>query len=98
MNGGIRQDPRVSVRRIGGKPPAGPPELGSNHRVATEGAPRARERFGDADSHAGMRHERQGERLFTWTLIDAARDSLESALKDPAKEAYFVAVSRRSHP
>ena len=81
----------MSIRRIGGKPPAGAPELGSNHRVAAERAPRARERFGDADSPAGMRHEHQGERLLPGALVDAAREPVVSALENPAQKASRLA-------
>jgi hypothetical protein len=64
--------------------------------VAAEGAPRARERFSDAGSPAGVRHERQGERLLARALIDTADELLMSARKYPAKKAFWLAFGGRS--
>ena len=88
--------PLISVRRVGGERPAGAPELRSNHRVAAEGAPRAGKCFSDAHSAAGMRHERQGEGVLAWTLIDAAREAMMSVLKYPAEKASRLALCGRS--
>src|SRR4029077_10364431 len=93
---GIRLGPPTSVRRVGGKRPAGAPELGSNHRVAAECAPRARKRFSETGSAGGERHERQREGAVARALIDAAGEPLMSALKNPAKKASRLAFRGRS--
>jgi hypothetical protein len=63
--------------------------------VAAERAPRARKRFSDAGSPAGVRHERQGEGLLARALIDTADELLMSTLKYPAKKAFWLAFGGR---
>lgn len=43
-----------------------------------------------------MRHERQGEGLLARALIDTADELLMSALKNPAKKAFWLAFGGQS--
>src|SRR6185295_8543721 len=89
----------MSVRGVGGKRPARAPELGRNNRVAAQCTPRAVECFSDARSEIRGRHERQGKGVIVRSLVDAAREEMISALKDPAKQTSsgFAWGARSSH-
>jgi hypothetical protein len=53
--------------------------------VALQGAPRACKCFGDAERRWRVRHDRKRE-PGAWLLIDAAREPLITALKNPSEK------------